>query len=264
MAGGECIGMLTLNDRAGPPFSIEDFDLLKTFADQAAGLILNHKLFESLGRAREMEAFQAVSAFFAHDLKNVASTLSLTLTNLPVHYENPEFRADALKMMSKSVEKIQNMCHRLSALNQKFELRRCECDLNELVSSTISNLNLGCVLVTDLGPVPKASLDPEQIQKVMLNFILNANESAADGTEIRIATCRKGDCLLLSVTDQGCGMSKKFIRESLFHPFKTTKERGSGIGLYQCKMIVEAHGGRIEVQSREGSGSTFSAILPLM
>jgi putative PEP-CTERM system histidine kinase len=262
-AGGEFIGVLTLNNRTGPPFSIEDFDLLKTFADQAAALILNQKLFESLGRAREMEAFQAVSAFFAHDLKNVASTLSLTLANLPVHYENPEFRADALKMMSKSVEKIQNMCSRLSVLDQKFELRRCECDLNELVSNTISNLNLGCVLLTDLGPLPKAFLDPEQIQKVILNLLLNANESAADGTEIRIATCRKGDYLLLSVTDQGCGMPRKFIDQSLFHPFKTTKERGSGIGLYQSKMIVEAHRGRIEVQSREGRGSTFSMLLPL-
>ncbi len=263
VAGGEFIGMLTLNSRTGPEFSIEDFDLLKTFANQAAGLILNHKLFESLGRAREMEAFQAVSAFFAHDLKNVASTLSLTLTNLPVHYENPEFRADALKMMSKSVDKIQNMCSRLSALDQKFELRRCECDLNELVSNTISNLDLGCALVTDLGPVPKASLDPEQVQKVILNLVLNANESAPGGSEIRIATCHKGDSLLLSVADQGCGMSRKFIKESLFHPFKTTKERGSGIGLYQSRMIAEAHGGRIEVQSREGHGSTFSVILPL-
>jgi putative PEP-CTERM system histidine kinase len=263
VAGGEFIGMLTLSDRTGPPFSIEDFDLLKTLADQAAGLILNHKLFESLGRAREMQAFQSVSAFFAHDLKNVASALSLTLTNLPLHYENPEYRADALKLMSKSVEKIRNMYSRLSAINQKFELHRCECDLNTLVSSTISNLDLGCALVTDLGTVPMASLDPEQIQKVIINFILNANESAADGTEIRISTCRKGDYAVLSVTDRGCGMSRKFMNECLFHPFKTTKERGSGIGLYQSKMIVEAHMGRIEVQSREGSGSTFSMLLPL-
>jgi signal transduction histidine kinase len=58
-------------------------------------------------------------------------------------------------------------------------------------------------------------------------------------------------------------MSRKFMNECLFHPFKTTKERGSGIGLYQSKMIVEAHRGRIEVQSREGSGSTFSMLLPL-
>ena len=181
---------------------------MKTLADQAAGLIFNHKLFESLGRAREMQAFQAVSAFFAHDLKIVASALSLTLTNLPVHYENPEYRADALKLISKNVEKIRNIYSRLSAIDHKFELHQCKCDLNELVSNTISNLNIGFMLVTDLDPVPKASLDAEQIQKVMLNFILNANESAADGTEIRIATCRKGDYLALSVTDQGCGISR--------------------------------------------------------
>ena len=263
VAGGDFLGMLTLNGRRGLPFSIEDFDLLQTLADQAAGLILNHKLFESLGRAREMQAFQSVSAFFAHDLKNVASALSLTLTNLPLHYENPEYRADALKLMSKSVEKIRNMYNRLSAIDQKFELHRCECDLNELVSNTISNLNLGCALVTDLAPVPETSLDPEQIQKVIINLVLNANESAADGTEIVISTCRKGDYLVLSVTDRGCGMSRKFMNECLFHPFKTTKEHGSGIGLYQSKLIVEAHMGRIEVQSREGSGSTFSMLLPI-
>ncbi len=262
-AGGEFIGMLTLGNRTGGPFSIEDFELLKTFADQAAGLILNHKLFESLGRAREMETMQAVSAFFAHDLKNIASTLSLTLTNLPLHYDNPEFRADALKMMSKSVEKIQSMCSRLSALNRKFELHRSECDLNELVCGTISNLNLGCTMVTDLCPVPKAFLDSDQIRNVILNLILNASESVANGAEIRIATGLTGACLLLSVTDTGCGMSREFIKECLFHPFKTTKERGSGIGLYQSKMIVEAHGGRIEVQSREGCGSTFTVFLPL-
>ena len=150
------------------------------------------------------------------------------MTNLPVHYDNPEFRADALELMSKNVEKIQNMCSRLSALNRKFELHRRECNLNELVSSTVSNLNLGCTLVTDLAPLPKASLDSEEIQKVILNLILNANESVTNGDEIRIATCRKGDNLVLSVTDRGCGMSRKFIKESLFHPFKTTKERGSG------------------------------------
>jgi signal transduction histidine kinase len=119
------------------------------------------------------------------------------------------------------------------------------------------------VLVTDPGPVPKASLDPEQIQKVVLNLILNAGQSAAGGTEIRIATRRKGDYLVLSVSDRGCGMSRKFMNECLFHPFKTTKERGSGIGLYQCKMIVEAHGGKMEVHSQEGCGSTFSMLLPL-
>ncbi|HYA39779.1 MAG TPA: XrtA/PEP-CTERM system histidine kinase PrsK [Syntrophobacteraceae bacterium] len=264
LIGGEFLGIITLGRKTtGEEFTLEDLDLLKMIADQAAGMILNHRLFESLGRAREMEAFQAVSAFLAHDLKNVASTLSLTLANLPVHYEDPEFRTDALRVMSKSVEKIRNMLNRLSAVDQKLELRRSICNLNELVADTVSGISLGCPIVTDLSPVPDASFDPEQIRTVLLNIILNAGESAADRAEIQVATRRKGDCLLLSVADKGCGMSREFMDKHLFHPFKTSKDHGSGIGLYQCKAIVEAHGGRIEVQSREGCGSTFSVILPL-
>ena len=262
-AGGEFIGMLTMHERSGPPFCVEDLELLQTFADQAAGLILNHKLFESLGQAREVEAFQALSTFFVHDLKNVASTLSLTLSNLPLHYEDPEFRADTLKIMTKSVEKIRGMCGRLSALDQKIELHLRECDLNELVSASLSSLNLGNPLKTDLGLVPVACLDPEQIRKVLINLVLNGCESSGNGAEIQVSTCRQGDCLRLSVTDHGCGMSREFMNKSLFRPFKTTWKGGSGIGLYQSKMIVEAHGGRIDVRSQEGEGSSFSVFLPI-
>ena len=261
--GSGFLGMMTLGDLGGPPFSVEDFDLLQTFADQAAGLILNHKLFENLGQARELEAFQAVSAFFAHDLKNVASTLALTLNNLPLHYDDPEFRADTFKIMSKSVEKIRDMCSRLSPLDRKLELQLAECDVNELVSSTVSSLNRGCSLVVDLAPVPKAQLDPEQIRKVLLNLLLNACQSSSSGSEIRVSTSLEGDFMRFSVTDHGCGMSREFMKKHLFHPFKTTKKGGSGIGVYQSKTIVEAHGGRIEVQSREAHGSTFSVFLPL-
>ena len=261
--GSGFIGMMTLNDRKGHGFYVEDFDLLQTFADQAAGLILNRKLFENLGESREREAFHAVSAFFAHDLKNVASSLALTLVNRPAHYDDPEFRADTFKIMSNNLEKIRNMCSRLSPLDRKFELQLSECDLNELVSNTVSSLNPGIPLVADLGPVRKALLDPEQIRKVLLNLVLNACESSSNGAEIRISTWCEGDGLLFSVTDHGAGMSREFMKKHLFHPFKTTKENGSGIGLYQSKMIIEAHGGRIEARSREGHGSTFSVFLPL-
>jgi signal transduction histidine kinase len=65
------------------------------------------------------------------------------------------------------------------------------------------------------------------------------------------------------VSDSGCGMTPEFLKHSLFHPFKTTKNRGLGIGLYQSRMIVEAHQGRIEVESEEGRGSVFRVLLPL-
>ena len=265
-AGGEFLGLVTLNDRTtGEAFTPEDFDLLKTIADQAAGMLLNHRLFESLGRAREMEAFQTLSTFFVHDLKNIASTLSLTLENLPLHYDNPEFRSDALRIMSKNLEKIRTMCSRMSQLSHKFELSCRSCDLNELIAGTLAGLDglQDRPVVSAPGIVPQISVDREQIQKVLLNLVLNAFEATENGSEVRIATALERSYAVISVSDRGCGMSPEFMEKHLFHPFKTTKERGLGIGLYHCKMIVEAHQGRIEVESIQGAGTTFRVLLPL-
>jgi len=65
------------------------------------------------------------------------------------------------------------------------------------------------------------------------------------------------------VADNGCGMSQDFLNRSLFRPFQSTKKTGVGIGMFQSKMIVEAHGGRIEVESEQGKGSTFRVLLPI-
>jgi len=107
VAGLEFLGLITLDERlTEAPFSVEDFDLLKTIADQVAASLLNLKLSERLLRAKEMEAFQTMSAFFLHDLKNMASTLSLTMQNLPAHYDDPVFRDDLLHTISQSVAKL--------------------------------------------------------------------------------------------------------------------------------------------------------------
>jgi signal transduction histidine kinase len=96
-----------------------------------------------------------------------------------------------------------------------------------------------------------------------MNLILNANEALGNGGEIRVATQKSNGWAIVSVRDNGCGMTKEFIEKSLFRPFKTTKRQGMGIGLFQSKMIVEAHQGRIEVESEEGRGSTFRVFLPV-
>ena len=265
MSGSEFLGIMTLNEKLTKEnFSLEDLDLLKTIADQAAGIILNIKMSQRLSQAKEREAFQTMSALFVHDLKNLASKLSLTMQNLPVHFDNPEFRSDALRTISDSVNKINTMCGGLSLLRQKIVLKLVEADLNELVTSTLSTLN-GCKasIAQDLKPLPKVLMDSEQIQKVLTNLILNANEAIRNGGEIRVATEQIDGWIVLLVSDNGCGMSKDFIENSLFHPFKTTKKQGMGIGLFHSKMIVEAHQGRIEVESVEGEGTTFRVLLPL-
>jgi putative PEP-CTERM system histidine kinase len=265
-AGGELLGIITLGGKlAKESFTLEDFDLLKIIANQAAGFILNHRLFESLSAAREMETSQRLSAFFVHDMKNLASTLSLTLENLPLHYNNPKYREGATRIIAGSLQKIQDMCSRLSSLVQKPDLDYRECDLNRIVLSVISNFDSSpdVKITQDLGQIPPVKADPGQIEKVVLNLILNAKEASGADCRVKIETTAENAYAVLSVLDNGCGMSREFIAGSLFKPFKSTKTKGLGIGLYQSKMIIEAHQGKIEVESQEGKGSRFRIFLPV-
>jgi len=269
-AGGELVGVMTLNDdRVGrEKLSAEDLVLLETLAAQLAASLLNLKLSARLRKAGEVEAFQTVSTFFVHDLKNLASRLSLTMENLPQHYDDPHFREDALRVISSSVSNIDDMCSRLSMLKKDIELRLAESDLNQLVSSTLDEFkaNLRAPLERDLRHVPRAMLDQTQIHKVLTNLVMNANEavSAINGNGmIRVATLHEGETVGFSVKDNGCGMSEEFIENSLFRAFQTTKKKGLGIGLFHCKLIVEAHRGTIEVNSAVGKGTEFRVILPV-
>jgi putative PEP-CTERM system histidine kinase len=265
IAAGELVGVMILGDRVGGiSFSLQDFDLLKSVASQAAAGLLNLQLSHKISQSRQLEAFQAMSAFFVHDLKNTASTLSLMLQNLPVHYQDPQFREDALRGISKTVAHINDLISRLNMLRHDLAIQVVECDLNELLNETLSReLCEGLQLKTDLQEVPKLRLDPAQIQKVITNLLLNAREAVAADGEVRIQTSRRNGWVVLSVTDNGCGMASDFIQHSLFRPFQTTKKNGIGIGMFHCKMIVQAHHGRIEVDSQPGAGTTFRVLFPV-
>lgn len=261
----EPIGFLTLNDRiTKEPFGIEDLSLFKTLGDQSAATLQNRRLTQELQRAREMETFQTLTTFFVHDLKNLASRLSLAMQNLPAHFDKPEFRKDLLETMTKSVDKIDVMTSRLSSISKGLELDAKDCDLNDLVTETLQSLNgtMKTRVTGELDEIPPVELDREQIQKVLTNLILNAQDATGDKGHIRVSTSRENGWVLLSVRDDGCGMSEEFIANSLFKPFQTTKKQGLGIGLFHSKKIVEAHGGRIEVESERGEGSTFRVLLP--
>jgi putative PEP-CTERM system histidine kinase len=263
---GQFLGMLIIGDRVnGIPFSVEDFELFKSLGSQAASGLLNLRLTRQLLQAREMEAFQTMSAFFIHDLKNTASTMSLMLQNLPTHFEDPAFRVDALRAIGKSVERINDLISRMTLLKQRLELQPVESDLNEVVTEALDSLK-GVTdggLVRSLTPLPKLLIDPAQIQKVVVNLLLNARDATGNTGEIRVETALDDRWAAVSVSDRGCGMSQEFVARSLFRPFQTTKKKGVGIGLFHTKMIVDAHGGRIEVKSEERKGTTFRILLPL-
>jgi putative PEP-CTERM system histidine kinase len=230
----------------------------------AAGL-LNAQLSQKLLQAKELEAFQTMSAFFVHDLKNTASTLNLMLQNLPVHFDNPDFREDALRGMAKTCEHINHLISRLSLLRHDLQIKPMASDLSQVVSEVLANWDgiAGVALVKNLRPCPATLLDHEQIAKVVTNLVINASEAVSQSGEIRIETSQSHGWSVLLVADNGCGMTPEFLSRALFRPFQTTKKKGLGIGMFQSKMIVEAHGGRIEVESEVRKGTTFRVLLPL-
>jgi len=264
-AGGELLGVMTLGDRvSGEPFSLQDLDLLKSIGDQLAANLLNIKLSQRLSQAKQLEAFQAMSAFFVHDLKNTASTLSLMLQNLPIHFNDPQFREDALRGISKTVGHINDLIKRLSLLRQEISIQPVEADLNAAVGEALKCLEASpsVEVVKEFRSLPKIKLDPAQIQNVVVNLVLNAKDAVNARGQIRVETAQQNGWVILTVADGGCGMNPEFIQRSLFRPFQTTKKQGIGIGMFQCKMIVEAHHGRIEVQSELNKGTTFRILLP--
>jgi putative PEP-CTERM system histidine kinase len=266
VAGQRLLGVMTCSNRlTQDPFSVEDLDLLQTLADQAAARLLSLHLAQQLLRAKEMEAFQTLAAFFVHDLKNLTAQLSLMLQNVPAHYDNPAFREDMFRVISGSVTKMNAMCSRAALLTNTFDVHPSLTDLNALVRRTLATMHglIKVPLSHTLHAVPPLLIDAEHLQKVLINLLLNANDAVDVHGEIRITTNTIDAWAVLSVRDNGCGMSRAFLERSLFQPFQTTKSQGLGIGLFHSKMIVEAHHGRIEVESETGKGSTFTVLLPL-
>jgi len=264
-AGEQSLGAVVLADRVnGAVYTVEQLQLLECIADQVTSVLLNLRLANEVTRSRELEAFRTMSAFFVHDLKNAAASLNLMLKNLPVHFDDPAFREDALRGIGNTARRIDEMIGRLSALRQRPDVKPVEADLNQLVSEVLEGLNgmAHVELTKELQPLPRILADREQIQSAVTNLVLNARDALGPEGRISIRTEHIGSSAVLSVTDNGCGMSAAFLKDSLFRPFQSTKKKGLGIGMFQSRMIVEAHGGTIRVESEAGKGSTFRVSLP--
>jgi len=103
--------------------------------------------------------------------------------------------------------------------------------------------------------------DRTQIQQVLINLLKNANESGSDPSEIVVSVSNFGEGTLLRVMDRGRGMDEETMRQALL-PFYSTKQDGTGLGLALCNEIIDAHGGRLHLQVREGKGVSVSCWLP--
>ena len=236
--------------------------------------LLKEQLRNQIAREAETRQFQSfvkLSAMLTHDLKNAITSLSLLVSNMEQHFENQQFRADAMKSLTEATEKLTGLVNRLSnpVTTLSGEYQRPEAiDLVPRIKRIISEIAGPTMgqheIAIELPPSLIALVEGERIDRVIENLVLNAFE--AMGNRKGKLTVRGGkessDKVFITFADTGSGMSRTFIEEKLFHAFATTKKNGMGLGLYTCREVVHANGGTIEVDSKEGFGTTFRVVLP--
>ncbi len=250
---------------------VRSSDDMRLLADSVN--LITERMREQLAREAETRQFQSfvkLSAMLTHDLKNAIEGLSLMVGNMERHFDNPEFRADAMKALTDATDKLRALVTRLSnpvnTLSGEFKMPR-PTDLVPLLKRVLAQI--GAPLsethqIDDRLPERLVALaDGERIQKVMENLVLNALEAMAGKKGKLTVDAGPADRgkVFFSVTDTGVGMSAEFIKKRLFRPFATRKPKGVGLGLYTCREVVRANGGTIEVESAEGSGTTFRVVL---
>lgn len=244
-------------------FDWEDCDLLKTAGCQAAGHLMQQEAAQALAEARQFEAFNRLSAFVIHDLKNLTAQLSLVVSNAARHKHKPAFIDDAVRTIEHSVAKTNRL---LAQLHNGGAAGRCvPVDLTELLHAAIRNRSA-------TQPVPELAAadegvqvvaDPDRLAAVLEHIIANAQEATPPHGHVTVRLRHAGERAIVEVEDDGCGMDEAFVRERLFRPFDTTKgSAGMGIGAYESRELARSLGGDVEVRSEPGKGTVFRILLP--
>ncbi|HEY7378876.1 MAG TPA: XrtA/PEP-CTERM system histidine kinase PrsK [Steroidobacteraceae bacterium] len=265
LAADRLIGFIVLDD-ATPSIRLtyEDRDLLKTVGRHVATQIAQHQADQRLAESRQFEAYNHLTAFMMHDLKNAVAQLQLVVANAARHKHNPAFIDDAISTIANAVERMTRLTQQLKekALAGSGRL----VDVEGLARSAVERCKSRRPVPTLEGGAPAALIqaDPEKLTSVLEHVIRNAQDATPENGSIEIRFSRDARALLIEVSDSGCGMGAEFVKQQLFRPFFTTKgAEGMGIGAYQAREYVRALGGDVEVQSSPGQGTTFSIKLPL-
>lgn len=267
---GRMIGVLGLGTRQPPLSLLEDRLFYQALSVQWTSLLVGATLSRETAEKREVELLSGLRAFTFHDLKNAGGALKLLTHNAKRNMEDPEFREELLFCLENISGQIESSLEALlSPYSQDFS-RISDFSPTERIRETVRALgwesSTGPTLVVESPEADSRVVgNPKAFDTTLRNFLINAREilegRPAPG-EIRIFLRDSGSHLAVVVADNGPGMSRDFIENRLFRPFQTTKKKGTGLGLFSCKLLVEQSGGRIGVASREGEGSEFSLTYP--
>gem|GEM_PF-1921466 len=284
--GERLVGILAMKGGRTRPFDEEDMALVSVFANSIGDALFKSRMLKERIERKQFESFHHVASFIIHDTKNQVATLNLLMKNAESNLANPGFQASMMRSIKSCAVNLQNLIDRLTVAPDRLEVVTALHPMRPLLEDVIANAGLaslpGLTLEfrgEDGDPVP---MDRQALFFVVRNLVSNALEAMHGKGRIAIsfgpvgpqeslklrglfgggAAFLSGYGTYVLVEDSGSGMDGEFLATRLFQPFATTKEKGVGIGLYQCKTLVERMGGRILCHSEPGRGTEFCILLP--
>jgi putative PEP-CTERM system histidine kinase len=261
--GSELIGFVILaTARTRVDVNWEVNDLLKTAARQAATFLGQMQATEALLEARKFDAFNRMSAFVIHDLKNIVAQLSLMVKNAERHRGNPEFQKDMLMTVEHSVERMKQLMLQLREGTTPVDAPH-GVDL----AAVIDRIQRA---KASQQPIPEIRLEEkvaargheDRLERVIGHLVQNAIDATGENGRVWIRLANQDGLAMVEVGDTGEGMTAEFVRERLFKPFQTTKATGMGIGAYESLQYVQELGGRVQVESAPNAGTRVRLLLP--
>jgi len=264
MVGKEITGFVILaSSRTQLDVNWEVNDLLRTAGCQAAGFLAKMQATEALLEARKFDAFNKMSAFVVHDLKNIVTQLSLMLRNAERHRDNPEFQQDMLMTVEHSVERMRQLMMQLRE-GATPPGTPCGVNLPDVIERIQrAKMEQGRSVELRISERLITRGHEERLERVIGHLVQNALDATDSAGVVSISLERRGDRAAVEIGDTGHGMSQEFIRNRLFKPFQSTKQAGMGIGAYESAQYIRELGGEMLVDSEENKGTRMTMILPL-
>jgi len=263
-SGGDLVGFAVLvTPRAPVTVDWEVRDLIKTASRQAASYLAQAQASDALLEARKFDAFNRMSAFVVHDLKNLVAQLSLLLRNADRHRDNPEFQRDMLETVEHVVERMNGLMLQLRTGTKPVERPRAV-DLAPILRRVCRAKAAGGQPVEiEIANEVAALGHEDRLEHVIGHLVQNAVDASSAGEPVRVVLSHDGAAAVLDVVDHGVGMSDAFVRERLGKPFESTKPAGMGIGVYESSQYVASLGGRLSIDSKQGRGTHVRVLLPV-
>ncbi|MGB3212101.1 MAG: XrtA/PEP-CTERM system histidine kinase PrsK [Desulforhopalus sp.] len=266
--GNQLVGLIGLGPEfTGGTYGHDDFDLLTALGSQTASALLATRMAEELAYTREQQAWARLSAFVLHDIKNAATMLSLLHENAPEHIHESLFQQDLLELVEDVLRRMGRVERRLGLLKDTITPSWNTIEIGDFLKECCRKLEKklpSMDVVLESETEIRVMTDPELLATVLENLLLNAFEAKGEGARVVIRTRRADTAYFsLEIIDNGPGIQPQLLPDALFEPFKTSKEGGSGIGLWQVKRVLMSLGGEVRVENNPDGGARFIISLPL-